>query len=595
MRFTLVLAAAVVSAQAESQPTKAAKDLKQNVETPIELRTVVTWDEECLKQGGAVKSTAVKKAAKVMLVALSDDATTTKDPVSGEFTTEEVEAGEELKSALVNKKVDHKAKNTLVRTFVEEADSEVEKATKRRLLVETTDDGRRRLSEKESAFQKRDEVIGVLKAFSKGMEKAGVGKDDDDGEFFGHIGVDVLPANRDGKQIIAKTAQMMPCVKFAEQELPREPLGTQNDVNTIYDHLDHDWWVHSYYHGDPVSTFQWYFGANPGVGHLKTMEYLKKKGITIPEGLPVAVVDAECNYNFEDINWEVNEDEIPDNGKDDDNNNIVDDYKGYVGPFSSSSSFSLSILLVSCFSCVFYICCQDFGGGDSDTSVKSGKPHGSTVSAIIAAKSYNKCKIVCYKAARQGVLYTSLILKAINAIIDRGDIRVSNHSYGGFGPLQSEFQAFKKLDSSGHLIVTAAGNSGCDMTTSNSCNSNGVAMVPAMYDLQNIVSVGAIDINNMLSWFSNYGDNVVDLWAPGNIIVAFNSPQSPVFHFSRGTSYAAPIVTGAAALAMSLDPNLSGSKVRQLLYSTSRVTHADQTTWGAHGQLDMLQLIKAIV
>ena len=72
--------------------------------------------------------------------------------------------------------------------------------------------------------------------------------------------------------------------------------------------------------------------------------------------------------------------------------------------------------------------------------------------------------------------------------------------------------------------------------------------------------------NMVLLWllgYSNYGKNTVDVFAPGSQI--YSTYPKNDYEFASGTSMAAPLVAGVAALIFSQYPNLSAAQVKQIL------------------------------
>lgn len=102
------------------------------------------------------------------------------------------------------------------------------------------------------------------------------------------------------------------------------------------------------------------------------------------------------------------------------------------------------------------------------------------------------------------------------------------------------------------LFVAAAGNSGADLSKAPTYPCADIAL--------NVLCVTATNAKDGLSSFSNYDPNVVDIAAPGAYLpsIALGGGWGT---FS-GTSYAAPLVTGAAALAFSAKPTATAAEVK---------------------------------
>ena len=89
--------------------------------------------------------------------------------------------------------------------------------------------------------------------------------------------------------------------------------------------------------------------------------------------------------------------------------------------------------------------------------------------------------------------------------------------------------------------------------------------------LDNVIVVGAIDeygnrwyeVTDRKVQGSNYGQKIVEIYAPGVNIKTTTSDGGYVT--SGGTSYAAPFVSGVAALLLSINPNLTGVQLKKCI------------------------------
>jgi subtilisin family serine protease len=147
------------------------------------------------------------------------------------------------------------------------------------------------------------------------------------------------------------------------------------------------------------------------------------------------------------------------------------------------------------------------------------------------------------------------IAAAIRYAVNAG-ARVSNNSWGaysgGFGA--TLYNAIDYARQRDHVFVVAAGNDGVNNDLSF------LRPYPASFDLPNIVTVAATDEYGDLAYFSNYGAASVDLAAPGVSILS--TYLDGRYAYLSGTSMAAPLVTGAAALVLSEDPSLNYAQVK---------------------------------
>ncbi|MGH2704419.1 MAG: S8 family serine peptidase [Actinomycetota bacterium] len=155
-----------------------------------------------------------------------------------------------------------------------------------------------------------------------------------------------------------------------------------------------------------------------------------------------------------------------------------------------------------------------------------GDRHGTHTAGTMAAQSDNgsgiagvswRARIMPVKFLAYGFGTTSDSIASINYARTRG-AKVISASWGGAGYSQLQKDAIDKAGQAGIVFVAAAGN--------NSRDTDVTPFYPAGYSSSNILAVAATDHNDALAPFSNYGQNSVDLAAPGASILS-TIPRSP--------------------------------------------------------------------
>lgn len=254
-------------------------------------------------------------------------------------------------------------------------------------------------------------------------------------------------------------------------------------------------------------------------------------------GTVVAVIDTGIDYRHPDLaaNMWTNTREIAGNGRDDDGNGYVDDIYGY-----------------------------NFVANNGNPLDDNG--HGTHVSGTIAGVGDNgigvagvnwRGKLMALKFLDStGSGYVSDAVAALDYAVRMG-AKISNNSWGGGGadPLLS--RAISNARAAGHIFVAAAGNE--------SANNDVTASYPANYNYDNVVSVAAVDHNDNLAYFSNYGATSVDIAAPG--VGIYSTLPNNSYGTYSGTSMATPHVTGALSLLWDSEPSLTYRQVIDRLYA----------------------------
>ncbi len=161
------------------------------------------------------------------------------------------------------------------------------------------------------------------------------------------------------------------------------------------------------------------------------------------------------------------------------------------------------------------------------------------------------------------------VARAIRYAVDNG-AQIVNMSFGkGYSPAKASVDsAVRYAESKGVLLVHAAGNDG---ENNDETPSFPTPTLSGGTRATNWIEVGASSWKPLASLpaeFSNYGREQVDLFAPGVDILS-TVPGGSLKRES-GTSMAAPVVSGVAALLMAYFPELTALQVRDILLESVR-------------------------
>jgi subtilisin family serine protease len=204
--------------------------------------------------------------------------------------------------------------------------------------------------------------------------------------------------------------------------------------------------------------------------------------------------------------------------------------------------------------------------------------HGTHVAGIIAAGRKNgigmdgiadNVKIMVIRAVPNGDERDKDVANAIIYAVDNG-AQIVNMSFGKrFSPDKEVVdKAVKYAESKGVLLIHAAGNS--------AHNNDEIVHYPSKNirstgkEVNNWIEVGAVSWKgdqDLVASFSNYGKENVDIFAPGVDILSTAPDQD--YQKASGTSMAAPVTTGVAALVMSYFPSLSAEEVREIILNST--------------------------
>ena len=212
--------------------------------------------------------------------------------------------------------------------------------------------------------------------------------------------------------------------------------------------------------------------------------------------------------------------------------------------------------------------------------------HGTWVASIVSTNNFGiagvapNVRLVAVKVANhQGIGSVSTLIRGVVYAADIGtDVINVSRAFGehpipefprGMALLQ---RMFAYAAQQGALLVFGAGNNGVDLDHAG----NAIA-VPA--ESTNGMSIGATTVSDALASYSNHGVSAVTMVAPGggvptapfpgtllntNVLVACSVHALDggcgvtTYFLTTGTSFAAPMISGAAALVISNNPRVKG-------------------------------------
>jgi len=226
---------------------------------------------------------------------------------------------------------------------------------------------------------------------------------------------------------------------------------------------------------------------------------------------------------------------------------------------------------------------------DNSADVTDNKGHGTHVSGIIASEMNGdgitgvapKAKIVplkCFDPSE--TTYVDDILGAIYDAVDVYGCDIINMSWGVAvdAPLLKE--AIDYAAGKGVLLIAAAGNSGSK-----------TLYYPAAYE--NVIGVGSVSMNKTKSYFSQFNESVF-ITAPGEKVLSTYIDGD--YRLMQGTSQATPMISGLAAVALSIKSNLTFKDLSRILSETAEDLGAEgYDVYYGYGLVDINAFINKLV
>jgi subtilisin family serine protease len=260
--------------------------------------------------------------------------------------------------------------------------------------------------------------------------------------------------------------------------------------------------------------------------------------------ITVAIVDDAMRMTHEDLAPQIwtNPNEIPGDSIDNDNNGWIDDVHGY-----------------------------DLADQDNDANPPAGADdnvfsHGTHVAGIAGAATDNQAgvasigfnvSLVPVKTKEDSTLGDPYLYATFTGV----DYAIANHfdvvnmSFGSGSYNGSMAYLMQAGHDEGIVLVGAAGNTG-----------SYAVHYPSAYD--GVISVGSTEWNDNKSGFSTWHWSV-DIMAPGGGIYSTVAGGDDHYGIMSGTSMAAPMVSGLAALMLSADTTLSPDDVLSCMQSSA--------------------------
>lgn len=226
--------------------------------------------------------------------------------------------------------------------------------------------------------------------------------------------------------------------------------------------------------------------------------------------------------------------------------------------------------------------------------------HGTHVAGIIGAVRgndkgidgiANHVQIMPIRAVPDGDEHDKDIANAIRYAVDNGAL-IINMSFGkSFSPEKKWVdEAVQYAESKGVLLVHAAGNDAKNIDTDDNFPSRNFNN-DTLKVFSNWITVGASGAtdNEIAAPFSNFGKREVNLFAPG-VKIYSTIPGGNAYGEKDGTSMAAPVVSGIAALLLSYHPDISAKQLIEILEQSSKKINTTFPKPGAQEKITLSDL-----
>lgn len=295
-----------------------------------------------------------------------------------------------------------------------------------------------------------------------------------------------------------------------------------------------------------AADLQAYTPENPAEAQIKQMIAQQLERYPDFKAFRTAELDAALTHFKEQVDYQLNLDFDPRGIVGDDYNNPTERYYGS----------------------------GDATGPDAD--------HGTHVAGIIGADRTNTLgiqgiandvRIMSVRAIPNGDERDKDVANAIRYAVDNG-AKVINMSFGkDYSPNKNVVdEAVKYAISKDVLLIHAAGNDAKNIDIAPNYPSRVYQNGDTAAAWIEVGASGPENDETLAASFSNYGKVNVDVFAPG--VGIYSSTPGSKYEYHDGTSMAAPVVTGLAALIRSYYPKLKAVQVKDIiLKSVVKIDH----------------------
>lgn len=205
--------------------------------------------------------------------------------------------------------------------------------------------------------------------------------------------------------------------------------------------------------------------------------------------------------------------------------------------------------------------------GTHVAGIIAGQPQGDQIQYGVASKV---AKIMTVRAVPNGDERDKDVANAIRYAVDNG-AKILNMSFGKPVSPGKKYvwDAMKYAQDKGVLLVKAAGNDNENIAEHIYYPTNFKSPKDGKPFIDNMIVVGASTNDNefLRASFSNYNGKMVDVFAPGEKI--YSTVPDGKYEYLQGTSMAAPVVAGVAAVLWAYMPSLTPAQIIESLVKTA--------------------------